>query len=200
VDDDNLADSRIAAFSDGVFAVAITLLVLDLHVPSDHLVPLRELLHAETASYVLFVVSFAIVGIKWLNHHRMLQQIRRADTTLTLLNLALLLGVSVVPFTTALLGHYLATPDAALASAVYGIVWTLNGMTYTAVLGYAQRAGLTVDDGNTPAERRVFQLYALGPLGYAFGAAMSFVSVPVAIGIYCVVVSVYIVPYRALAR
>jgi uncharacterized membrane protein len=191
---ESLADSRLAAFSDGVFAVAITLLVLDLQVPKGTLEPLPQFLAGELSSYGLFVVSFAIVGIKWLNHHRMFERIRSADTTLTMLNLALLLGISIVPFTTALLGRYLGTPDAALASVVYGVVWTLNGVAYTLVLGYARRAGLT-PTSSTPAERRVLLLYAIGPLGYAAGAALSLVSVPLAIAIYCVVVAIYVPPY-----
>jgi uncharacterized membrane protein len=195
---ESLTDSRIAAFSDGVFAVAITLLVLDLQVPKGTLEPLPQLLASEASSYVLFVVSFAIIGIKWLNHHRMLEQIRRADTTLILLNLVLLLGISVVPFTTALLGRYLGTPDATLASVVYGIVWVLNGIAYSVMLGYAQRAGLTAS--STPRDRRTFVLYVLGPVGYALGTVLSFASVPVAIAVYCAVVCVYIPSYGPAAK
>jgi len=196
---ESLADSRIAAFSDGVFAVAITLLVLDLQVPKGPLERLPVFLAGEASSYVLFVLSFAIIGIKWLNHHRLFARIRRADTTLIVLNLVLLLGISVVPFTTALLGRYLTTPDAPLASVVYGVVWTLNGIAYTLVLGYAQRSGLA-PAASTLAERRVFLLYAIGPLGYAVGAAISYVSIPLAIAIYCLVVAAYIPPYGRRAK
>ncbi len=195
---ESLADSRLAAFSDGVFAVAITLLVLDLQVPKRVLEPLPQFLAGEASSYVLFVVSFAIIGVKWLNHHRMLEHIRRADTTLIVLNLVLLLGISVVPFTTALLGRYLGTPDATLASVVYGVAWVLNGIAYSVMLGYAQRSGLTAPP--TAGDRRTFVLYVVGPIGYALGAVLSFASVPVAIAVYCVVVCAYIPSYGQAAK
>jgi uncharacterized membrane protein len=145
------------------------------------------------------VLSFAIIGIKWLNHHRLFALIRSADTTLIVLNLVLLLGISVVPFTTALLGRYLTTPDAPLASVVYGIVWTLNGIAYTLVLGYAQRNGLAPAP-RTTAERRVFLLYVIGPFGYAVGAAVSFFGIPLALAIYALVVAAYIPPYGRRAK
>lgn len=195
VQEETLGQSRVAAFSDGVFAVAITLLVLDLQVPKGAtIVPLPELLRSELPSYIVFAVSFAIVGIKWLNHQRMFARIRRADTTLIMLNLLLLAGVTVVPFTTALLARYIPTPYAALASLVYGLMWTLNGVAYTLVLGYALRRGLTTTDRRSPAARRMFRLYALGPIGYAVGAVFSFVNVYISLVIYCVVVSAYILP------
>lgn len=193
--DESLGGSRLAAFSDGVFAVAITLLVLDLHVPrADQSESLGTLLRSEFGAYVVFFLSFAIVGIKWLNHHRMLSRMRGADTTLILLNLMLLLGVTIVPFTTALLARYLRTPDAALASMLYGLVWTVNGLAYTLVLGYAQRQGFTIADGRSASERRMLRFYALGPIGYAIGSALSFVDVYSALALYAVVVSAYIIP------
>lgn len=199
--EETLGQSRIAAFSDGVFAVAITLLVLDLRIPqAAQIEPLSELLRAELPNYLVFVVSFAIVGIKWLNHQRMFARIRRADTMLIVLNLLLLLGVTVVPFTTALLARYLQTPDAAWASMLYGLVWMLNGIAYTMVLGYAQRRGLTTTDRRSPAARRMLRLYALGPLGYAVGAALSFVNVYAAIALYCIVVSAYLIPPPRMER
>lgn len=193
--DESLGGSRLAAFSDGVFAVAITLLVLDLHVPrAGQAETLGTLLRSELGGYVVFVLSFAIIGIKWLNHHRLLARIRGADTTLIVLNLILLLGISIVPFTTALVAHYLRTPDAGLASMLYGIVWMANGVAYTLVLGYAQRRGLTVTDGRSVSERRMLRLYVLGPIGYAVGAALSFIDVYGALALYAVVVSAYIIP------
>lgn len=193
--EESLGGSRLAAFSDGIFAVAITLLVLDLHVPSPgQAVSLGTLLRGEFGSYVVFCISFGIVGIKWLNHHRLLARIGAADTTLIMLNLWLLFGVTIVPFTTALVARYLRTPDAATATMLYGLVWMMNGFAYTFVLGYAQRRGLTLVDGRSASERRMLRLYALGPIGYAVGAALAFVDVYAALALYVVVVSAYIIP------
>lgn len=193
--EESLGGSRLAAFSDGIFAVAITLLVLDLHVPRpDQAESLGALLRSGFGSYVVFCISFGIVGITWLNHHRLLARIRGADTTLIMLNLWLLFGVTIAPFTTALIARYLRTPDAAGATMLYGLVWMMNGLAYTFVLGYAQRRGLTVMDGRSASERRMLRLYALGPIGYALGAALAFVDVYAALALYVVVVSAYIIP------
>lgn len=97
------------AFSDGVFAVAITLLALNIQVPSER-ITLAALVSRQAAGYATFIVTFAMVGIKWLNHHRMFSLIRQVDTTVNILNLLLLLGVRVVPFTAAPLAKHMTIP------------------------------------------------------------------------------------------
>ena len=101
--------ARIEAFSDGVFAIAITLLVLDLKVP-------RELHEGQTLTsalahqwpaYVAFVTSFLTILVMWINHHRMFTLIGRADDRLLIFNGLLLLGITVVPFPTSLVAEYL---------------------------------------------------------------------------------------------
>ena len=98
--------ARVEAFSDGVFAIAITLLILDVHVPAPGLGPLRTALARQWPTYIAFLISFAFIGIMWVNHHRLFNHIRRSDNTLMFLNLLLLLGVCVVPFPTALLAAH----------------------------------------------------------------------------------------------
>ena len=105
--------ARIEAFSDGVFAIAITLLVLDLKVPRG-MAEGRDLLAAlvgQWPAYLAFVTSFATIGIMWINHHRMFTLIGRTDDGLLVLNGLLLLGVTFVPFPTGVLAEY--TPRAA---------------------------------------------------------------------------------------
>src|ERR1700719_738466 len=99
--------SRIEAFSDGVFAIAITLLILEIKVPHRNQGPLAAGLIDQWPSYVAYLLSFFFVGIIWLNHHRMFTLIKKSDDGLMLLNLLLLLGVSVVPFPTAVLAERL---------------------------------------------------------------------------------------------
>ena len=99
--------SRVEAFSDGVFAIAITLLILDLKVPSAPQGHLGPALTRQWPTYGAFLISFAFIGIMWVNHHRLFNHIRHSDNRLIFLNLLLLLGVTVVPFPTALLAaHY----------------------------------------------------------------------------------------------
>ena len=111
--------SRVEAFSDGVFAIAITLLILDVHVPSASQGNLGAALIRQWPTYVAYLISFAFIGIMWVNHHRLFNHIRRSDNRLLFLNLLLLLGVTVVPFPTALLAAHADAADRTVAAAVF---------------------------------------------------------------------------------
>ena len=106
-----LPTTRLEAFSDGVFAIAITLLVLELHVPTDPEGLLRELA-AEWPGYLGYFVSFAFIGGVWIAHSHVTRFIKATDAALLRLNLVLLLFVSFLPFTTSLLANHLTTPAA----------------------------------------------------------------------------------------
>lgn len=129
---------RTEAFSDGVFAVAITLLVLNLHAPEGDLK--QGLLHMWPA-YLAYVVSFLTVGIMWVNHHAMFQHVTRTDRTLQLLNLLLLMSVVLVPFPTDLLGeqlaHHLKAGDTITVAFVYGLVMDFMALGFSLVWFYA---------------------------------------------------------------
>jgi uncharacterized membrane protein len=101
--------SRIEAFSDGVFAIAITLLILEIKIPTPGSGRLSLQLMNQWPAYVSFLISFAFIGIMWINHHRLLTHIVRSDNTLLILNLVLL-GVVAVPFPTAVLAIHLGQP------------------------------------------------------------------------------------------
>src|SRR3954470_17218264 len=94
---------RLEAFSDGVFAIAITLLVLDLTVPSTaeaHEIGLGAALAAEWPTYFAYLVSFLVIGVIWINHHTMFTLVSRVDRRVLFVNLSLLLTISVIPFPT----------------------------------------------------------------------------------------------------
>src|SRR5262245_30258780 len=103
--------SRIEAFSDGVFAIAITLLILEIKVPGPEQGRLSTALFRQWPSYLAFLLSFVYIGVMWMNHHRMFTHIRRSTDSLLVLNLLLLLGVSVVPFPTAVLAANLGSTE-----------------------------------------------------------------------------------------
>ena len=86
--------ARVEAFSDGVFAIAITLLILEIKVPARGSGALARQLLQQWPSYVSYLISFAFIGIMWVNHHRLFNLIRRSDNRLLLFNLLLLLGVT----------------------------------------------------------------------------------------------------------
>jgi uncharacterized membrane protein len=119
--------ARVEAFSDGVMAIAITLLVLDLKVPTDADVAgahgLLGALAARWPSYVAYLAAFLTIGIIWLNHRTLVDRIARFDARLHWLNLMLLLGVATLPFPTSLVAEYVqhGGSDASVATALYGL-------------------------------------------------------------------------------
>jgi uncharacterized membrane protein len=133
---------RLEAFSDGVFAVAITLLVLSLSVKYDpgHL---GHSLAAEWPHYATYVVSFLTVGIIWMNHHAQFERIVRADRTLMILNLVLLMFVTLIPFPTNLLATYLHVPsDQHVAAAAYAATMLAMSIAFFATYLWATHAKL----------------------------------------------------------
>ena len=122
--------ARVEAFSDGVMAIAITLLVLDLKVPPLDAVAsggLVDALAAQWPAYVAYLAAFLTIGIIWLNHRTLVDRIARFDARLLWLNLLLLLGVATLPWPTSLVAEYVQRggPDAAAAAALYGLTATL---------------------------------------------------------------------------
>ena len=126
---------RVEAFSDGVMAIAITLLVLDLKVP-----PLEDVangglaaaLLARWPSYVAYLTAFLTIGIIWLNHRTLVDRIARFDARLHWLNLMLLLGVATLPWPTSLVAEYVLRggPDASAATALYGVMATVMAIPW----------------------------------------------------------------------
>jgi uncharacterized membrane protein len=130
------ATGRVEAFSDGVMAIAITLLVLELRVPDPASLGERSLLDAlvdRWPSYVAYVAAFLTIGIIWLNHHTLLTKIARFDSRLHWLNLLLLFGVATLPFPTALMADYVGAggPNASVAAAIYGLLAVLMALPWS---------------------------------------------------------------------
>jgi uncharacterized membrane protein len=129
-----MSPSRLEAFSDGVFAIAITLLVLDIHVPEpSSTADLARELGAQWPSYVAYAVSFLTIGIIWINHHAMIRRVKAVDHEILILNLLLLLTVGLLPFTTALMAAYLKQSEGeALAAAIYAGSFLLMSVAFAA--------------------------------------------------------------------
>ncbi|MGI8405315.1 MAG: TMEM175 family protein [Thermomicrobiales bacterium] len=111
---------RLLAFSDGVFAIAITLLVLDIGVPNVEHGVISKLLQ-QWPSYLGYVLSFFVIGIIWAQHHEMFTQIRRSNHVFVMINVIFLMWVAFLPFPTALLSEGLTHSDAAGRRAVVAI-------------------------------------------------------------------------------
>ena len=174
--------TRLEAFSDGVFAIAITLLVLDLKVPRD--LPaetsLASALMRQWPAYLAFLGSFATIGVMSINHHQVFTHIRQVDQALLLANLLLLLGVSVVPFSTALLA---AQYDQTTAGVVYSGIFVLISLSFTWLWRYARtREHLLREGVDRTAVAAINRQFAFGPFPYlaCFGIAFFNVSASVA--------------------
>jgi uncharacterized membrane protein len=117
--------TRLEAFSDGVFAVAITLLALNIAVAGPGHGPLTDQLASHWPAFVAYLISFFTIGIIWVNHHALLRSVKAVDRTLLFLNLVLLLFVVLIPFSTATAAEYLTKDnwDAHVAMALYAGVF-----------------------------------------------------------------------------
>jgi uncharacterized membrane protein len=184
--------SRLEAFSDGVFAIAITLLVLEIHVPTDRGADLWQALGEQWPSYAGYVVSFLTIGIIWVNHHVLFDVVTRASRGLLFLNLMLLMATAFIPFTTALMADYLqASQGQDVAAAVYSASFLLMGFSFAVINLYLQRHGDLVAETISEQERRRRVLRSvIGQLAYAVAIALAFVNAYLSLGI-CALVAVY---------
>ncbi|WP_433260362.1 TMEM175 family protein [Micromonospora vinacea] len=136
------ATDRMTAFSDGVFAIVITLLVIELRVPEYHEGELLTGLLDEGASYLAFVVSFVYIGVLWLNHHALLRLIRGTTLALSWINLGVLFGAVIIPFPTAVLASAFThgdTDDQRAAVALYALAAALMSAPWLVFFGYLHR-------------------------------------------------------------
>ena len=185
---------RLEAFSDGVFAVAITLLALNLAVAGPGHGPLAHQLADRWPAFVAYLISFFTIGIIWVNHHALVSSIAAVSRLLLFLNLVLLLFVVMVPFATATVADYLAHGgfDARVAVAVYGIV--LEGMS----VGFAFMLEWSLGKGRTraavpPGRRWSARLrFTSGGLAYLLVIGGAFLSAPAALGLSGLIAAYYI--------
>jgi uncharacterized membrane protein len=184
-----VSKARLEAFSDGVFAVAITLLVLELAVPGEE----GDLAHEVGQlwpSFAAYVVSFFTIGIIWVNHHTMVTGFERLDRTTLFLNLNLLLWVVLIPWSTALIAEHLrdSGSDEHFAAAVYAATFLVMGFSFFAMWRHAGRARLVAISGDTM--RALVLRNTIGQGGYLIAFALAWVSAPASL-IVCGAVAVY---------
>ena len=160
--------TRVEAFSDGVYAIAITLLILEIKVP--HHTPDRSLGDALLAlwpSYLAFLTSFFTIGVMWINHHRLFTLIQKCDTGLLVTNLLLLLGVTWIPFPTALLAEYIGHEGDNLAAVVYSGSFFVISIFFQILWRYSTSGGrLLGADYDRYLVSSITRQYAFGPVGY----------------------------------
>jgi uncharacterized membrane protein len=167
---------RLEAFSDGVFAIAITLLILEVRVEQSPEESLASALHHALPEIGAFAASFLQIGIMWANHHALFRLVDRVDQLLLLFNLLLLGCVSFLPLPTRLVAEHTDGGDARTAVLLYGCTLTANAVAFNLIWHRAVRAGLLVDGASPAFVRDVTVRYALGLVAYAAATLVAFVS------------------------
>ena len=200
---ETIGRGRVEALSDGVFAIVVTLLVLELRVPhtADHdsMAELARALWALAPKFASWVISFVTVCVIWLNHHRLFQSVSRIDNGLFWLNANLLLWTSFTPFPTALMGDY---PANALAVSLYGVVTFLMALGFVSLRCHMHRH---LDLLHEHVDRSSFgrdtrYSIAMGPIAYALGAGLAWVSQIAAFVCYGVVALYFVFPHWVRSR
>lgn len=188
---------RLEAFSDGVYAILITLLILDLRPPHGTAAQLSAGLHALASPFLAYLLSFAIVGVYWVAHHGFLGLIERVDRPLLWLNLLMLLLVSVLPIPTSLLGQHPRTP---LAIALYGLNLACLNLAGCALWGYATHQRRLVS-ARLPEKtiRRVLVVHGAPVLVYLFAVAIGPLAPSVSLALFVAVPLFFIVPNPLVA-
>ncbi|MEV4556264.1 TMEM175 family protein [Kitasatospora sp. NPDC049285] len=181
----DFSTSRLEAFSDGVFAIAITLLVLDLNVPEPDGLDGQSLASAlahQWPAYFAYLTSFLVIGIIWINHHAMCALARRVDRRTLFANLVLLLTVSVIPFPTRLLATYLTArdADAHTAAAIYAATMVAMSAAFSLLFLSFTRDARTLHTPVPPeALRAARRRFGIGGICYLAALGIAYVS-PVA--------------------
>jgi len=194
--------NRLEAFSDGVLAIAITLLILEISVPHARGEDLLDALARQWPSYAAYIVSFLTIGIMWVNHHALFDHVHTVDRGLLFVNLFLLMVIAFIPFPTALLAEYLRNSDGGrVAGVIYCLTYLVVGVGFVSLWGYLRRhpelrrPELT-DDGIARAVRRSWR----GPFAYLVAALVALLSPYAALAV-CGAVAIYFVwPTRPEAR
>jgi uncharacterized membrane protein len=194
-----MGTTRLETFSDGVFAIAATLLVLDVRASSGPRLG-HELLHI-WPSYVAYAISFVTIGIMWVNHHVVFEQIGRADRTFLFVNVLFLMLIAFVPFPTRLVAENLRGNDIRAAALAYGITFTATAVLYNAVWLYAALGRrLLHPDANQRVVSGITRSYLPGPWIY-LGATLVALASPIAsIVLFGAIALVYVLESSIFGR
>lgn len=194
---------RIGGFSDGVYAFAVTLLILGIRIPHpsdpDAANGLLTLLTQQWRSYVAYVISFMLIGITWANHRVMFTKFARANQTLVLLNLVhLMVGAAFIPIPTAVLGSWIGSSDyhdQVVAAVFYGASAVVGGTSFSLLWWYgAYWARLTIPE-LTPDHRRAHTIaWGISIPVMAILTAIAFLSPSFAFVGYLIVIAAYLFP------
>jgi uncharacterized membrane protein len=183
-----VSTARLETFADGVFAIAATLLIIEIHLPGDDV---GQGLLDLWPSYFAYALSFLSIGIMWVNHHAVLSFIREADRAFLFINLFLLMAIAFVPFPTALYAEHLGHEGAREAALAYGGTFIVIALFFQLFWQYARRRLLRPD-----ADRReisgINRSYLPGVPLYVGATLLALVSPGAALAAFAVIALVYV--------
>jgi uncharacterized membrane protein len=189
---------RLEAFSDGVFAIAATLLILDVRVNDQNLA--GELRHI-WPSYAAYAVSFITIGIMWVNHHAVFEQIGRCDRRFLMINVFFLMFVSFVPFPTRLVAEHLRDAQLKPAAIAYGVTLTSTAILYNLLWFYAARENrLLRDDADPVVVKGISRAYKPGPWIYLAATLTAAISPVASVALYAAIAAFYVAESSILVR
>ena len=192
-----LSKTRIEALTDGIFAIAMTLMVFDIKVsPLAHMnrLNLQHELIQLWPRFLAYVISFIMLGVYWVGHHNQYHYIRRTDRPFLWINIFFLMGVSLIPFSTGLLGQF---PEDRAALAVYGLNLIMVGGFLYAAWSYAARNYRLVESHMHPEVVRLAKYrIAVGPAASILAICVSFVSGRWSLVIFALIPLLYLIPGR----
>ena len=177
-----MSKTRIDAFSDGVFAIAITLLVINL-------LAIHDRLAHHWPEYAAFAFSFLTVGVMWVNHHHLMNQLARANRVLLFLNLLLLMGIVFIPFPTGLIGEHIRDDGARSATLAYGCTGIYLSICFSALWNYG-RLHVLRPDADAKEVSGITRSYLPGMPLYLAGTLLAFAS-PIASAIFFGAIAVF---------
>ena len=188
--------ARIETFADGVLAIAITLLILEVAVPHVEGRALAGALAHQWPSYVAFVVSFLTIGIIWVNHHHMFRLIGRTTHGFLILNVLFLMTICIIPWPTAMLADFARDPAGrTVAAALYGGVMTSLAVMFNLVWRYAaSNRRLLVPGISDEAIAKSSRNYLAGPVVYGAATLIAFVEPFLSLGIYAGLAVYWLLP------
>jgi uncharacterized membrane protein len=192
--------SRLEAFSDGVFAIAATLLILDVTATGPGLS--AQLLDI-WPEYAAYAVSFISIGIMWINHHVIVDQLGKVDRTFLVLTVIFLMLIAFVPFPTHLIAEYIDKDfaDARAAALAYGVTLTSIAIFYNITWRYAAWNGrLLRHNFDERVVSGVSRSYWLGPVSYAVATAVAFVSPAASAALYAAIALFWVLESSIFSR
>jgi uncharacterized membrane protein len=199
-----MSTNRLEAFSDGVFAIAITLLVLEIKVPEDAGDGLGHALADQWPAYAAYLVSFLVIGIIWMNHHAVIDHLRAADRPLMALNLFLLLWIGLIPWPTRLVAEYMREGGESerVAALVYAGTMTMMGIAFGLLWRYAasRRRGLLASELSDAEIASRTRRFTIGAPIYGVALVVALFSAPASLAIIAALAVYYALPQGGMMR